>query len=382
MVKENICIVYGGKSAEHDVSILTAQNVLNAINKDKYLVDIIYITNDGQWKKKENITKNIKTVEELHLEDISPGEITLLLKENGEGSKYDAIFPLLHGPNGEDGTIQGLFEVLDLPYVGNGVLAASSSMDKLVMKQLFEHRGLPQLPYISFLRSEYEKYEGNILQDPFISALMDSFAVEIEKNNYFMMVKITDNNKLTYPVFVKPANLGSSVGISKCNNEDELKKGIEEAFQFDRKLVIEQGIIAREVEVAVLGNDYPETTWPGEVIKDVQFYDYKSKYKDGKISLQIPADLDEEVQMTLRNMALEAFKATDCSGLVRADFFVTEDNQIYINETNAMPGFTAFSMYPSLWENMGLSYSDLITKLIDLAKERYEDKKKNKYTID
>ena len=280
--------------------------------------------------------------------DIEAGEITILLKESSNGKPYDAIFPLLHGPNGEDGTIQGLFEVLDLPYVGNGVLAASSSMDKLVMKQLFEHRGLPQLPYISFLRSEYEKYEGNIIK----------------------LVK----DKLTYPVFVKPANLGSSVGISKCNNEDELKSGIEEAFQFDRKLVIEQGINAREVEVAVLGNDYPETTWPGEVIKDVAFYDYKSKYKDGKISLQIPAELDEEVQMTLRNMALEAFKATDCSGLVRADFFVTE--------TNAMPGFTAFSMYPSLWENMGLSYSDLITKLIDLAKERHEDKKKNKYTID
>lgn len=301
-------------------------------------------------EEKENITEKIKEIESLNMTDIEAGEITILLKESSNGKPYDAIFPLLHGPNGEDGTIQGLFEVLDLPYVGNGVLAASSSMDKLVMKQLFEHRGLPQLPYISFLRSEYEKYEGNIIK----------------------LVK----DKLTYPVFVKPANLGSSVGISKCNNEDELKSGIEEAFQFDRKLVIEQGINAREVEVAVLGNDYPETTWPGEVIKDVAFYDYKSKYKDGKISLQIPAELDEEVQMTLRNMALEAFKATDCSGLVRADFFVTEDNQIFINETNAMPGFTAFSMYPSLWENMGLSYSDLITKLIDLAKERHEDKKK------
>ena len=301
-------------------------------------------------EEKENITEEIKEIESLNMTDIEAGEITILLKESSNGKPYDAIFPLLHGPNGEDGTIQGLFEVLDLPYVGNGVLAASSSMDKLVMKQLFEHRGLPQLPYISFLRSEYEKYEGNIIK----------------------LVK----DKLTYPVFVKPANLGSSVGISKCNNEDELKSGIEEAFQFDRKLVIEQGINAREVEVAVLGNDYPETTWPGEVIKDVAFYDYKSKYKDGKISLQIPAELDEEVQMTLRNMALEAFKATDCSGLVRADFFVTEDNQIFINETNAMPGFTAFSMYPSLWENMGLSYSDLITKLIDLAKERHEDKKK------
>ena len=255
-------------------------------------------------EEKENITEKIKEIESLNMTDIEAGEITILLKESSDGKPYDAIFPLLHGPNGEDGTIQGLFEVLDLPYVGNGVLAASSSMDKLVMKQLFEHRGLPQLPYISFLRSEYEKYEGNIIK----------------------LVK----DKLTYPVFVKPANLGSSVGISKCNNEDELKSGIEEAFQFDRKLVIEQGINAREVEVAVLGNDYPETTWPGEVIKDVTFYDYKSKYKDGKISLQIPAELDEEVQMTLRNMALEAFKATDCSGLVRADFFVTEDNQILL----------------------------------------------------
>ena len=255
-------------------------------------------------EEKENITEKIKEIESLNMTDIEAGEITILLKESSNGKPYDAIFPLLHGPNGEDGTIQGLFEVLDLPYVGNGVLAASSSMDKLVMKQLFEHRGLPQLPYISFLRSEYEKYEGNIIK----------------------LVK----DKLTYPVFVKPANLGSSVGISKCNNEDELKSGIEEAFQFDRKLVIEQGINAREVEVAVLGNDYPETTWPGEVIKDVAFYDYKSKYKDGKISLQIPAELDEEVQMTLRNMALEAFKATDCSGLVRADFFVTEDNQILL----------------------------------------------------
>ena len=171
--------------------------------------------------------------------DIEAGEITILLKESSNGKPYDAIFPLLHGPNGEDGTIQGLFEVLDLPYVGNGVLAASSSMDKLVMKQLFEHRD-SQLPYISFLRSEYENMR-----------------------NIIKLVK----DKLTYPVFVKPANLGSSVGISKCNNEDELKSGIEEAFQFDRKLVIEQGINAREVEVAVLGNDYPETTCSGEVIR-------------------------------------------------------------------------------------------------------------------
>ena len=356
MAKENVCIVYGGKSAEHDVSILTAQNVINAIDKDEYKIDIIYITNDGDWKKQSDITKEISDIETLRLNDVEAGEISQLLTTSNNSKPYSAVFPLLHGPNGEDGTIQGLFEVLDLPYVGNGVLAASSSMDKLVMKQLFAHRGLPQLPYVSFLRSEYQKYESNILK--------------------------LVHDKLEYPVFVKPANLGSSVGISKCNNEEELKTGIEEAFQFDRKLVIEQGIDAREIEVAVLGNDYPETTWPGEVVKDVAFYDYKSKYKDGKISLEIPADLDKEVQLTLRNMAIEAFKATDCAGLLRADFFVTEDNQIFINETNAMPGFTAYSMYPSLWENMGLSYSELVKKLIELAKQKHEDKKKNKYSID
>ncbi|EGQ0398636.1 D-alanine--D-alanine ligase [Staphylococcus pseudintermedius] len=356
MSKEALCIIYGGKSAEHDVSILTAQNVLNAIDKARYHIDIIYITNDGQWKKMDNITEDITDVEALRIDDVATSDISAMLTQSSQGGRYDAVFPLLHGPNGEDGTIQGLFEVLDIPYVGNGVLAASSSMDKLVMKQLFAHRGLPQLPYVSFLRSEYEKYRKNI-------------------------IKLV-HDKLAFPVFVKPANLGSSVGISKCEDEAALIKGIEEAFQFDRKLVIEQGVDAREIEVAVLGNDYPETTWPGEVVKDVAFYDYKSKYKDGKVKLAIPADLDQDVQMTLRNMAVEAFKATDCSGLLRADFFVTADNQIYINETNAMPGFTAYSMYPKLWENMGVSYSELITKLIDLAKARYEDKQKNKHRID
>ncbi|QLK86491.1 D-alanine--D-alanine ligase [Staphylococcus sp. 17KM0847] len=356
MSKEALCIIYGGKSAEHDVSILTAQNVLNAIDKAQYHIDIIYITNDGQWKKQEHITEEITNIETLRLKDVEAGHISTLLTKSSQGGSYDAVFPLLHGPNGEDGTIQGLFEVLDIPYVGNGVLAAASSMDKLVMKQLFAHRGLPQLPYVSFLRSEYEKYQHNILK----------------------LVQ----DKLEFPVFVKPANLGSSVGISKCEDEAALIRGIEEAFQFDRKLVIEQGVTAREVEVAVLGNDYPETTWPGEVIKDVAFYDYKSKYKDGKVKLSIPAELDEEVQMTLRNMAIEAFKATDCAGLLRADFFVTEDQQIFINETNAMPGFTAYSMYPKLWENMGVSYSELITKLIELAKERHAEKQLNKYRID
>ncbi|GGI41293.1 D-alanine--D-alanine ligase [Mammaliicoccus stepanovicii] len=357
MSKENICIIYGGKSAEHEVSILTAQNVINAVDLSKYCVDIIYITNDGEWIKGEHSIENhIEDVEQLRLKTNELTPISKLLESSINGQSYDAVFPLLHGPNGEDGTIQGLFEVLDIPYVGNGVLAASCSMDKLVMKHLFAHRGLPQLPYVSFLKSEYEKYKHNIQE--------------------------LIQNKLDYPVFVKPANLGSSVGISKCTNKEELISGIEEAFKFDRKLVIEQGVEAREIEVAVLGNDYPETTLPGELVKDVQFYDYKSKYKDGRVQLQIPADIDEETATTLRNMAVEAFKATDCSGLVRADFFLTEDNTIYINETNAMPGFTQYSMYPQLWENMNLSYTELITKLIELAIERFNNKKDIKYKID
>lgn len=356
MSKQNICIVYGGKSAEHEVSILTAQSVINAMDKATYAVDTIYITNEGEWIKGPQITERIEDSETLRLSSANDDSIMHLLTATTDGQSYDAIFPLLHGPNGEDGTIQGLFEVLDLPYVGNGVLAAASSMDKLVMKQLFANRGLPQLPYVSFLRGEYETYKHNILE--------------------------LVNNKLEYPVFVKPANLGSSVGISKCTNRDELVQGIEEALQFDRKLVVEQGVIAREIEVAVLGNDNPKTTLPGEVVKDVDFYDYKSKYKDGKVQLEIPADIPSEIQETMRNMAVEAFKATDCSGLVRADFFLTEDNTIYINETNAMPGFTQFSMYPLLWENMGMSYSELITELINLAKERHAEKKKIKYKMD
>lgn len=356
MSKQNICIVYGGKSAEHEVSILTAQSVINAMDKATYAVDTIYITNEGEWIKGPQITERIEDSETLRLSSTNEDSIMHLLTASTEGKSYDAIFPLLHGPNGEDGTIQGLFEVLDLPYVGNGVLAAASSMDKLVMKQLFANRGLPQLPYVSFLRSEYETYKHNILE--------------------------LVNNKLEYPVFVKPANLGSSVGISKCTNREELIQGIEEALQFDRKLVVEQGVVAREIEVAVIGNDNPKTTLPGEVVKDVDFYDYKSKYKYGKVQLEIPADIPSEIQETMRNMAVEAFKATDCSGLVRADFFLTEDNTIYINETNAMPGFTQFSMYPLLWQNMGMSYSELITELINLAKERHADKKKIKYKMD
>ncbi|UBH08372.1 D-alanine--D-alanine ligase [Macrococcus armenti] len=356
MTKEHICIIYGGKSAEHEVSLLTAQSVINAMDKERYAIDTIYITNDGEWLKGPAITQCIEDSEILRLSESDGQSVSDMLNKSTTGHKYDAVFPLLHGPNGEDGTIQGLFEVLDIPYVGNGVLAASSSMDKLVMKQLFATRGLPQLPYVSFLKSEYEAHKENII------SLVEG--------------------KLTYPVFVKPANLGSSVGISKCTNTEELKQGIEEALQFDRKLVIEQGVAAREVEVAVLGNETPETTLPGEVVKDVDFYDYKSKYVDGQVKLQIPANISPEIQTTLRDMAIEAFKATDCSGLVRADFFLTEDEKIYINETNAMPGFTKFSMYPLLWENMGKSYSELITDLINLAKERYNDKKNIKYKMD
>lgn len=357
MSKKTIGILYGGKSAEHEVSLLTAKAVINAMDKNKYIIDPIFLAKDGTWAKGSTINQEIIDVDELQFDHGTLNISEILLQANN-GQSYDIIFPLLHGPNGEDGTVQGLLEVMNLPYVGNNVLSGATGMDKLIMKQLFNEAQLPQLPYTFALSSQWRKERESIL-------------TLIEQ-------------KLTYPVFVKPANLGSSVGISRCANRQELILGIEEAFQFDRKIVIEQGVIAREIEVAVIGNDEPKTTLAGEIknIDDVaQFYDYSSKYTDGKSIMIIPAEIDDQLQQQLRNFAAKAFSALDCSGLVRADFFVTENNDIFINEVNTMPGFTPFSMFPSLWANMGVSYAQLIDELIELGLERYTVKQAIKYSV-
>ncbi|ANU26429.1 D-alanine--D-alanine ligase [Planococcus versutus] len=348
-MKKKIGLLYGGKSAEHEVSLSTALAVTNAIDFDVYDVFPIYITQDGEWRKNAPLEGPAKTVEQLQLtsESSKPNDISSFLPSQNNKA-LDVIIPLLHGPNGEDGTVQGLLEVLNIPYVGNGVLASSAGMDKVVMKQLFEQAGLKQTPYVYFIRREWDQ------------------------NQDFWVAKV--EAELAWPVFVKPANLGSSVGISKADNREELVAAVKEALKFDRKIVIEQGVVAREIEVGVLGNDNPACSVAGEIKPLKAFYDYQAKYKDGDTAMIIPAELDEAIYANLEVDAKKAFKILDCSGLVRADFFVTENNEILINEVNTLPGFTPYSMFPLLWENTGVPYPELIKRLITLAIERHEEK--------
>ena len=357
-MKKRVGLLYGGKSAEHEVSLTTATAVTKAIDFDKYEIIPIYITLEGEWCRGPQLTKPAESIEDLIFkkETSKPNHIIeFILDQNQEQAKFDVIFPLLHGTNGEDGTVQGLLEVLNLPYVGNGVLASSAGMDKVVMKQLFGVAGLKQVPFVHFIRHEWENNHEAILD--------------------------RCENELKYPMFVKPANLGSSVGISKASNREELANSIQLAWKYDRKIVVEEGIEAREIEMAVLGNNDPKVSVPGEIKPTTEFYDYDSKYKDGSTTLIIPAEVSPEVEENMREMAIAAFKILDCSGLVRADFFV-KDQEIYINEVNTMPGFTPVSMYPLLWQNTGVSYPELIDTLIELAISRHEEKQQLQYKKD
>ncbi|MGE7920900.1 D-alanine--D-alanine ligase [Viridibacillus sp. NPDC093762] len=355
-MKKKLGLLYGGKSAEHDVSLSTARAVTQALNFDKFDVFPIFITRDGAWRKGDQLTAPAESIEQLQLGEGTqksiPNDVSSFLLNKDE-KEFDVIFPLLHGTNGEDGTVQGLLEVLNLPYVGNGVLASSAGMDKVVMKQLFEHAGLKQVPYVYFIRKEWNKNQ-------------DALIAKMEE-------------ELTWPMFVKPANLGSSVGISKASNRDELIKAIDLASKYDRKIIVETGIVAREVEMGVLGNDSPKVSVPGEIKPVTDFYDYDSKYNDNNTGLIIPAPVTTDVVERMKDMAIRAFKVLDCSGLVRADFFVTAEDDIVINEVNTMPGFTPVSMYPILWQNTGVTYSDLIEQLIDLAIERHDEKQQLQY---
>lgn len=356
-MKKRIGLLYGGKSAEHEVSLMTARAVTQAVNFDEYEVYPIFITLDGEWRVGVELTAPAESVEALQFvaEKSAANNIAQFITAHTE-NPFDVVFPLLHGTNGEDGTVQGLLEVLNVPYVGNGVLGSSAGMDKVVMKQLFEIAGLPQVPYVHFLRAEWVANEQQLL-------------TRCEEN-------------LVWPMFVKPANLGSSVGISKASTRDELVKAIEYALQYDRKIVVEQGVVAREIEVGVLGNDDPQVSVAGEIKPVTEFYDYDSKYKDGSTALVIPAEMPESTYTHMREMAIKAFKILDSAGLVRADFFVTDNNEIYINEVNTMPGFTPVSMYPLLWQNTGVAYPELITRLITLAIERHTEKQQLQYNKD
>lgn len=349
-MKKKLGLLYGGQSAEHEVSLSTAKAVTQALNYDQYEIVPIYITREGEWVKGTYLTAPVETVEALQFnqgKDAQPHDISSFLLSQQE-RPFDIVFPLLHGTYGEDGTVQGFLEVLNIPYVGCGVLASSAGMDKVVMKQLFEIAGLKQVPYVYFIRKEWQKSQQALVK-------------EMEE-------------KLTYPMFVKPANLGSSVGVNKASNQQELIEAIDVAFKYDRKVIIETGVVAREVEMAVLGNDEPKVSVPGEIKPLTDFYDYDSKYKDSSTELLIPAPVSEVVEQKMTDMAKRAFKVLDGSGLVRADFFVTADDEVLINEVNTLPGFTPVSMYPILWKNTGLSYPELIEALITLGIERFEEK--------
>lgn len=329
-------IIYGGISTEHEVSVTSAKSIITNLNKEKYEINEIYITKEGDWQNKEG-----KKIE----------NIFKFLRS------FDVVFPVLHGIGGEDGTIQGLLEMLKIPYVGVGVLGSAVGMDKVYTKIIFDKANIPQAKYV-YVKKIKDGY--TYVQEDF---------EELELPLKEICKKVTE--KIEFPMFVKPSNSGSSVGINKAHNIEELEKYIEYAGDFDTKILVEENINAQEIECAVLGNKNPKASCTGEILPADEFYSYDAKYKNAESKTQIPANISEETENRIRNLAVRAYKSLDCKGLSRVDFFVEKDTgKIYINEINTMPGFTSISMYPKLWEYSGLKYSELLDELIKLALER------------
>lgn len=345
---KNIGVVFGGISTEHDVSVISGLFVSENINKEKYHVTNIYIDKDGNWYEYKNKNQKINFGEEL----IGLEKITNIIEYL---KKFDCIFPVLHGLYGEDGTIQGLLELANIPYVGCKVLASSLAMDKVYTKIIFEKAGLPQVKY-QYIRKNKNKY---IYVDK-----------EFNEKEY-TLDEITEriSNELNYPLFIKPSNFGSSVGITKAKTKEELFKSIKTAGVYDKKILIEEGLEVRELECAVLGNENIIASCIGEVISGDEFYDYDSKYNNVQSKTIEHADIKEELENKIREMAIKAFKAIDGKGLARVDFFLDKNNNVYINEINTLPGFTKISMYPKLFKSSGLEITELLTKLIELAFE-------------
>ncbi|MHA6482667.1 D-alanine--D-alanine ligase [Paenibacillus sp. strain BS8-2] len=381
--KVRVGLVYGGKSGEHEVSLQTAFAVMREFDYGQFEIKPFYITKQGEWKSGPVLLAPPESAEWLRFASADSGSAdslaplfdTLdaayskgirvdeqpkalisgkseLATDQSAGrpeSQIDVMFPLLHGTFGEDGTIQGLFEMANIPYVGAGVLASAVGMDKITMKKVFAQEGLPQCVFRYFNRTQWEK----------------------DASYFIMECEVS----LGYPCFVKPANLGSSVGVSKARNREELVAAVNYALRFDRKVIVEEFVDAREIEVSVLGNDEPKASVPGEIAPSNEFYDYKAKYIDGKSTMVIPASLPDGIADQVRELAVRAFLAIDGSGLSRVDFFLRkEDNKLFINEVNTLPGFTPFSMYPLMWRESGLPYKELLATLIDLAVERHAAK--------
>ena len=356
MEKKRIAVLFGGRSGEHEVSLNSARSVLSVLDPARYEVFQVGITHDGTWFTGPDARTALEngTTESLTpctiLPDASrPGLYTLRNATLELLTPLDVVFPVLHGTYGEDGTLQGLLEMADLAYVGAGVTGSSVGMDKGVFKDVMRSIGVPTVESVLVLRSEIEKDMEDVLRRAETVA--------------------------AYPLFVKPANLGSSVGITKCNNRADLGEGLMEAAAYDRRILVERGVDAREIEVSVLGNDAPRASVPGEVLPSREFYSYESKYVDGTSGLLIPAPLPAGTAEQIREMAVRAYTAIDCAGMARVDFFLEENtNRIYLNEVNTIPGFTSISMYPKLWEASGVPYPQLVDRLIELALERKSDR--------
>jgi D-alanine-D-alanine ligase len=346
--KVKIALLFGGRSAEHEVSLSSAAAVFRNFDNAKFQVVSIFIDRGGRWKRVASPL--------LPPERLAGGPASSFLPWDRLPSlpgriRADVYFPVLHGPYGEDGTVQGIFEMADVPYVGAGVFASAAGMDKAVMKVLFADRGLPIVRYQTVREADWKKRRTDILG--------------------------RIGREFTLPFFVKPANLGSSVGITKVKARGETERALTRAFRYDGKVVVEQGIKGREIECSVLGNDNPRASLPGEVIPHREFYDYRDKYVEGKTQFRIPADLPKRVIREIQRLAVEAFRATDCSGMARLDFFLQEGTgRIFVNEINTIPGFTEISMYPKLWEVSGLPFGRLLEELVRLGLERHRRKKR------
>lgn len=355
MSKLRVGVLFGGRSGEHEVSLRSARSVAAALDPQRYETTLLAIDKQGRWLLGQDAAALLAEPNQAHAPgQPSPAAQTPggLVPHDESLRSLDVIFPVLHGPLGEDGTVQGLLELADIPYVGCGVAASAVGMDKATCKAVFAAHGLPQAPYVTLKRLRWQAAPEAVLD-----------AIEAQ---------------LPYPVFVKPANLGSSVGISKASGRDSLRRGLDEAARYDRKLVVEQGIDAREIEVSVLGNDQPAASVPGEIIPSREFYDYAAKYIDDDSRLLIPAPLTPEQTAEVQRLAVAAFLAIDGAGMARVDFLLDrQTGQIYLNEVNTIPGFTSISMYPKLWAASGLPFPQLLDRLIDLALERHQDKSRS-----
>ncbi len=350
--KIKVAVIFGGQSGEHEVSLMSTTSILNTMDKEKYEIIKIGITREGLWKYYDGPVDKIITGEwEKHSVPLEESDYYFIpTTANVPSDHIDVVFPVLHGPMGEDGTIQGLFELAGLPYVGCGVMSSALGMDKAFAKTLFREAGLRQAEFIILMRKELKASINDCI-----------FRVEA---------------RFEYPVFVKPANLGSSVGITKAHSRDELEAALDLAAKYDRKIIVEEFIDGYEVECSVLGNDNPQASIVGQIIPCNEFYDYQAKYFDeGKSALIIPAEISEEAAREVKEIAVKAFLAVDGSGMARVDCFVDrKTDEVYVNEINTIPGFTKISMYPKLWEATGISYSTLIDRLIELAFERFREK--------